>query len=294
MKLVTRSSTVKSKPPVLKKQSDKSPETMKSLRSALGLLHQFTTKDRDLGVGELATRSGISKATVSKALAAFAEHGFLIQNPETRRYSVGVKSYVFGSRFLMHDNLCGVTFPKMRELVQSTGHSARLSILDNDQVLYLLGLEGPWFMDTGWRAGTWLPAGSTTAGRVMLAFMEPAHAKQLLTRQPLVAATEHTQTNIKVILQLIAEVKQQGYAAQRNETTPGLGTVAVPIFGNGLKVLGALGLAFPSHVVKKTEDSGLAAVLHRSARSISLRMGCSVYPFGNTQVLTPQRSRKNT
>jgi len=37
------------------------------------------------------------------------------------------------------------------------GRYARLSVRDGDEVVYLIGVEGPHFVDTGWRAGTWLP-----------------------------------------------------------------------------------------------------------------------------------------
>ena len=268
-------------------------ETMKSLRMSLRLLLEFSGEQRDFGVGELAERCGVSKGQVSKVLEAFADNGFLSQDPETRRYSVGVQSYTLGSRFLANDRLCRAAMPVMRELVTRTGHSARLSILHGDQVLYLIGLEGPLFVDTGWRAGTSLPVHSTSAGRVLLAFMDSKLAQHLLSASPLRAVTEHTITDRARIEKIVKEVRIKGYATQRSETTPGLGTIAVPVFGAQQQAIGALGIAFPSHVALAEDEADVADRLHRAARTLSHRIGCSVYPFGRNETVLPQRNGRN-
>jgi hypothetical protein len=55
---------------------------------------------------------------------------------------------------------------------------------------------------------------------------------------------------------------------------------SVPLFKADQKIVGALGLAFPSHMVLPGEESALVAALHVAARAISQRQGCGVYPFG--------------
>jgi IclR family KDG regulon transcriptional repressor len=262
-------------------------EGMKSLRTSLRLLMAFGGAQRDFGVGELAEQCGLSKSQVSKVLAAFAESGLLVQDPESRRYSVGARMFALGSRFVTHDRLCREGMPVMRELVTRTGHSARLSVLDGDDVLYLLGIEGPLFVDTGWRAGTWLPVHSTSAGRVLLAFMDPERAERTLAREPLRAVTDRTVTDPIQLQRLVDLGRQRGYVVQRGETNPGLGVISVPVFGPGQQAVGALGLAFPSHMVAVRSEPSLAADLHDAARVLSQRIGGTVYPFGGRRSADP-------
>lgn len=270
--------------------SEVMPETgegMKSLRTALRLLMEFGGDQRDLGVGEVAERCGLSKSQVSKVLAAFADSGLLVQDPDTRRYSVGARMFALGSRFVTHDPLCREAMPVLRSVVESTGHSARLSVLDGDDVLYLLGVEGPLFVDTGWRAGTWLPVHSTAAGRVLLAFMAAERAARALTRAQLRPITERTIVDPVQLRKLIDAARLRGYTVQRGETTPGLGVLAVPIFGTGQQVVGALSVAFPSHLVASRDEAGFAELLHASARVLSQRIGGTVYPFGTRRGTEP-------
>ncbi|MGE0800767.1 MAG: IclR family transcriptional regulator [Lautropia sp.] len=273
--------------------ADGGTEGMKSLRTALRLLMMFAGEQRDYGVGELAERAGLSKSQVSKVLAAFGEAGLLVQNPESRRYSVGVRMFALGSRFVTYDRLCREAMPVMRELVAQTGHSARLSVLDGDNALYLLGFEGPFFVDTGWRAGTWLPVHASSAGRVMLAFSESHRAERVMASGAMRAITDRTVIDPAELRRIIDLARWQGYSVQRGETSPGLGVISVPVFGEGMEVVATLGFAFPAHLVAPADEPDLVAPLHEAARILSQRIGGTVYPFGRGPAARPAAATGN-
>jgi len=254
-------------------------EPMKSLRAGLRVLLEFEHDQRDFSVTELAARCGLSKSQVSKILSALVDSGLLVQDPATRTYAVGQRSYVLGSRFTTYDSLCQASTPVMRELLNRTGHSVRLSVPDGDQSLYLIGLEGPMFMDTGWRSATSVPIGASSAGRVLMAYLEPAQRDHLLSL-PVPPLTANTVRDRATLERRVAAVRVNGYCVQRNETSLGLGVVSVPLFKAGQQIVGALGLAFPSHHVGAEEESQLIQALHEAARAISQRLGCGVYPYG--------------
>lgn len=255
-------------------------EPMKSLRTGLRVLLEFEHDQRDFSVTELAQRCELAKSQVSKILSALVGAGLLVQDPATRTYSVGLRCHVLGSRFTNYDTLCQAATPVMRELLGSSGHSVRLSVPDGDHSIYLIGLEGPMFVDTGWRSGNSVPVGASSAGRVLMAFMEPARRERLLAN-PVPPITPHTVRDRARLEELVASVPRDGYSIQRNETSLGLGVVSVPVFNSAQQIVGALGLAFPSHRVSADEEAGLVAALHDAARAISQRLGCQVYPFGS-------------
>lgn len=254
-------------------------EPMKSLRTGLRVLLEFEHDQRDFSVTELAARCGLSKSQVSKILSALVDSGLLVQDPVTRTYSVGLRCYVLGSRFTTYDSLCQATTPVMRELLNRTGHSVRLSVPDGDQTLYLIGLEGPMFMDTGWRSGSSVPFGASSAGRVLMAYLDAQTTDRLLSL-PVPPLTAHTVRDRATLERMVAAARLHGYCVQRNETSLGLGVVSVPLFKAGQQIVGALGLAFPSHHVGGDEELQLIRALHEAARAISQRLGCGVYPYG--------------
>ena len=252
---------------------------MKSLRTGLRVLLEFEQNQRDFGVTELAQRCNLSKSQVSKILSALVNSGLVVQNPSTRSYSVGQRCYVLGSRFTTYNSLCQAATPVLRELLNRTGHSVRLSVPDGDQSLYLIGLEGPMFMNTGWRSASSVPIGASSAGRVLMAYLDAERCKHLLDL-PVPPLTKNTVRDRATLEKLVAAARVNGYCIQRNETSLGLGVVSVPLFRDGQTIVGALGLAFPSHHVDPDDEGPLIAALHDAARAISQRLGCGVYPFG--------------
>jgi DNA-binding IclR family transcriptional regulator len=263
---------------------------MKSLRTALRLFMEFADQQPQFGVSELAERTGMSKSHVSRALSAFVDAGLLVQDPKTRTFSVGLRAFMIGARFVNYHPLSSAAMPIMRELAQRTGHSTRLSVMEGDEAIYILGVEGPHFVDTGWRAGTTLPLHSTTGGRVLLAFIDSKRAEALIARMRLDRLTENTVTSRATLKRLVGRIHERGFDVQRGETTRGLGTVGVPVFGPDQQVLGVLSIAFPVHMVPAEAEPEYVELLHDAAKVLSMRMGSAVYPFGGSRSTVRRRN----
>lgn len=251
---------------------------MKSLRASISVLDVFSAAQRDWGVNEIAQATGLTKSHVSKVLAAFCDGGMLVRDPMSKRYSVGVRLYAIGQRYISHDRLSQTGISLMRQLVDETGHSARLSVLDGERVLYLMGVEGPLSSASGWRTGMWLPLHSTAAGQILLAFMDPGEARQRLSGA-LEPATPKTITEVDQLENKLAQARRRGFVVARGENIAEVGAIAVPLFGEGQKLLGALSLSFPARLVKPASETALAVKLHRAADLLSQRVGCELYPF---------------
>lgn len=257
-----------------------SPAAMKSLRSALRVLMEFTGNKPAYTVTELAALTGLSKSHISKIVSAVADAGLIRQNPDTLAYSVAVRSFVLGSQFFNHDELSARAMPLLRDLMQETGHSTRLSVLDGDRVAYLVGVNGPLFTDSPWKMGTYMPMHATVSGRVLLAFMEEGHAEQLIKEMPLPAVTRSTVTERADLRALVQQARDKGYAVTRDENTVGLSAIGAPVFDAQRTAVGVITIAFPSHMAPRRGEDALLTPLHRAARMLSQRMGCPVYPFG--------------
>jgi len=250
---------------------------MKSLDRALSILMAFTQDQKDFGVVELTERLNMSRSQVSKILATLRERQFLVQDQVSRRYGVGVQSFVLGAKYLSFDRLCHETIPQLYTLVRDTGHSARLSVISSDRAIFLVAVEGPHLQDTGWRAGTWLPWHASSAARVILAYQDPDRVEQILDSITFDALTPQTTPDRASLVQKLRLARERTYDVQHSEITVGLGTVSVPVFGNDNLPVGAISFAFPNKSVSEQVAQELVAKLHKSARLISLRMGNVVY-----------------
>lgn len=253
---------------------------MKSLGRALEVLAAFQSEHQNLGVTEIGNRLGMPKAQLSKILATFREGGILVQDPTTRRYSVGMTTFVIGAKFVSSHPLTRAALPILRSLVDETGHSARLGIRDGGRMIYLLSVEGRLFLEGGWGTGALLPPHATATGKVFLAFIPEREAKALLESTELDSYTDRTIRSPKLLMREFAKVRREGYARSFGEVVAGLGALGVPVYSGDAEVVAVLNLAFPLHLVSEADQAGYIAVLHESARVLSTRLGSRVYPFG--------------
>lgn len=256
---------------------------LKSLRTAAEILLLFTDEAKAIGVSEIARRTGLTKGQVSKILATFRHSGFLQQDPDTRQYSVGVKAFALGSRYVNYHPLAREGLPVLRRLVEQTGHSARLTVMADDVLIYLAQVEGRLLSDTGWRVGTFLPFHATSAGKVTLAFLDKARSAAIIDTLEMEAVGPETITDKSALREQIRRIASRGFGTSRSESTPGLAAVAVPVFGPSNAILSTLSLSYPQHLVTEERERELAAVLHEAARTLSQRMGAVAYPFGDDQ-----------
>lgn len=252
---------------------------MKALANALAVLDAFSTNRGRWSVKDLCDQTGFNKSQVSKVLGAFREAGLLRQDDETREYSVGLRAVALAANYLNAEPLVHESIAHMRRLAYEVDHTVVLSVLDGDKVMYLLGVEGPHFLDVGSRVGTWLPFHATAVGKVLIAFASADPAFRIPAGE-LKRFTRNTLTDRKALAAQFARIRREGMASTTGETADGLAAQAVPVVGRGGAVIAALGFVYPLHLVTPKKREAYTGLLHGAARQISMRMGAEVYPFG--------------
>jgi DNA-binding IclR family transcriptional regulator len=252
---------------------------VKALSNALAVLDAFSSNRGRWSVKDLCDRTGFKKSQVSKVLGAFREAGLLRQDEETREYSVGLRAVALAANYLNAQPLVHESIGHMRRLANQVEHTVVLSVLDEDKVMYLLGVEGPHFLDVGSRVGTWLPFHATAVGKVLFAFASADPAFKIPNGE-LKRFTRNTVTDRKALAAQFGRIRKDGVASTTGETADGLAAQAVPIIGRGGKTIAALGFVYPLHLVTPKKRESYTDLLHDAARQISTRLGADVYPFG--------------
>jgi len=256
---------------------------MKSLTTSLRILSAFCGERLNWGVSELAQSLCLEKALVSKNLSCLREAGFLKQDGQSKAYSPGIRSFLLGAQFLHNNALVREAGAELRRLADSTGHTSTLCALQGTNVIHLAAVEGPHFLDIGWRVGTLVPFHASAVGKVLLAFAPPKLLDDAIADQGMRRFTKKTICEPSVFKKQLAKTVQVGWSETDQETMNGLAAQAVPVFGAEQHVVAALGLIFPRHAVSPAARTKQIGALHESARRISLRLGVQVYPYGKAR-----------
>ncbi len=253
---------------------------MKTLDTALQLLKLFETEDLTLSVTQIADAAGLPKSKVSRLLAVFRANGFLEQDPQTRRYRVGLAAFELGANYVRAQPLARDALPTLRTIVEETGHSTTLSVMRLNTLLHIMAVEGPHYVDGRWRVGSRLPVHATSAGKTILAGMSPTELDVFLSRYVLRAITPATITDPDTLREQLRAIKSSGVAITRGESSPGLAAIAVPVLGAEGATIAALGMIIPDQFVSFDNTKEWTGVLHREARRLSIKCGAGDYPYG--------------
>ena len=261
---------------------------MQSLRTGLRILSEFSHVSGELTVTELATRLNMAKSQVSRMLAAFREEGWVVHNPRTRGYSIGISAYAAGARFINSNQLTSEALPVMRQVVDRCGFTTTLCVVDNARPLYLLGIDGPISVDFASKVGSYFPAHATGPGKLLAAFADEA-ARAAMLGHELASLTARTIVEAPALQRELRDIRQRGFAVSTGERATGIGGIAVPVFDGTGACVAALGIAYPESLVRAAEFESYAAILQKAAGTLSRRLGCESYPIEIREAAELQR-----
>jgi len=154
-----------------------------ALARGLDILRCFSRKDRELGNTEIAARTGLPKATVSRLTFTLMQMGYLTHAPDTGRYALSVGVLAFSNAYLGTLDVRNVARPLMQSLADELAATVSLGAPDpSSQHMVFLEIcqgVGQMFrisMDVGSR----VPHGWTAMGRAYLAALPATQREQRL------------------------------------------------------------------------------------------------------------------
>jgi DNA-binding IclR family transcriptional regulator len=156
-----------------------------ALARGLDILRCFSREDRELANSEIATRTGLARATVSRLTFTLMQMGYLTYSAATGRYSLSVGVLAFSNAYLGNLDVRKVARPLMQELADGLPATVSLGAPDpSSQHMVFLEIcqgVGQMFrisMDVGSR----VPHGWTAMGRAYLAALSPELREQRLAQ----------------------------------------------------------------------------------------------------------------
>ena len=247
---------------------------LNAIDKALTMLVQFAPHNREIGTIEMSERLGLHKATVSRILLNLTRHGFLMQNPKTRKFRLGPTNLQLSSaiRNSIENNVSHIAIPLIDELRDLTKETVVLDVPSgetNTMVAYIA--EGPSPVRIAGRVGDLLPAHVMAGAKAILAFSPNDHVERVLGKK-LKRYTANTITDAKVLLKQLEKVREQGFAFDHGEHDEGVYAVAAPIFDYDARPLAAVVIAGPSNRVKTKSGSPLVTLLKDTAAKISYQL----------------------
>jgi len=247
-------------------------QRLSSVANSLRLLKSFSGGQNELGITPLASRLGLAKSTVHRLAATLTGAGFLEQNVDTGKYRLGLALFELGALVRRRMDVANEARPQLRELLEKTGETVQLGIIDQSSVLYVYEMESRRAIRMTAAVGARAPLHCTAVGKVLLAFQTPEDVKELADRG-LTQLTDKTVTKRDALLAMLKEVRARDCAIDDEESEIGLRAIAAPVRNQRGAVIAALGVAAPVQRMTKKVMQNCVPIVVATASAVSQRLG---------------------
>ncbi len=241
---------------------------VRSLDRAFDILEALAEAGGSVGVSELAVRAGLPTPTIHRLARTLVDRGYLRQEP-SRRYSLGPRLIGLGEA--TSSLLSSWAIPYLADLVDRTGETANLAMLEGDLVVYVAQVPSKHSMRSFTAVGRSLMPHCTAVGKALLAGVEQDRVAALLRRTGMPAVTEHTLTDPDEFEEALTRVRRRGYAMDDGEQEIGVRCVAVAVPG----CVGRIALSVSGPRARMTDDVVDTAIpaLNTAARALADDLG---------------------
>ncbi|HVO14337.1 MAG TPA: IclR family transcriptional regulator [Alphaproteobacteria bacterium] len=219
----------------------KSQNNIESVMLTLRILESLAASHDEKGVTQLARELGSTKARIFRHLQTLRNLGYVVQNPQTEKNSVGARLYVLGQLAGERFNIIGAVRPAMERLRDQVQQTTVFSTILDRQVTILSLLKGANPIEIGLRLGSIFDLHATAQGKIALA-CGPAAMVDAFLKQKLIRHTPHTVVDPETLRAELETVRRQGWATAPEETLIGINALAAPVMGDAGKLVGALAI----------------------------------------------------
>lgn len=222
--------------------------THSSLEKGLSLLSVFIPDNREMGTVEISKMFSMNRSTVSRMLNALKRKGFVRQNPENKKYSLGPEIYslAVAYRRSFQSLLTQIAKPILDKLRLELRQTVVLEIPADDCVMVVDVTEGLGPIKISARIGDRNSYHGSAGGKCILAFSSQDIIDEVLKSQ-LMQHTPKTVTDPGKIAKELDMIRESGYAFDDEGNNLGISAFAVPVFHKEGIPVAAIVTAGPSN-----------------------------------------------
>lgn len=218
---------------------------LQSVEKAFRVIEALSNKELT-SLGELTSALDMTKPNVHRLLLTLKHMSYVYFDPQTRRYGLSYKLFSLGCKIPSRNAIVELARESMENLARLSRETINLGIFADDKVLYLEKIISPESLRIDQPIGNYDPCYCTSLGKVLLAWLDEDVLQQYLERQvPLKSLTKNTIIEPDKLINLLQNVRKQGYALDRAEVLEGVCCIGAPVFNLQREVIAAVSISGP-------------------------------------------------
>lgn len=237
-----------------------------SVKTAFSVLDLFFSHE-ELTSAEVARCLDINRSTAFRFLVTLEESGYIVKTPDSK-YRLSIKVSTLGQVAHNRMELISTVHPYILKLSEETGESSHLSIMDNStHVTFIDKAVGTLWLKMDITLGYTQLAHLTGTGKAILAYENDQFINQYLKEANFEQVTSNSIKDAKELLNVLDQIRKQGYSCDNEETELGLTCYAVPILTHSGHPLAAISSSGPTTRMVSNKEKHIS-LLQKTAEAI--------------------------
>ncbi len=201
---------------------------MNSARNIMALIEVLLADGGEIGIRELASRTGIPKSTAQRFLSAMEENGWVKQDLRTQGYRIGYKLLSQSNAWMLRHELINQSRDLLGDLSAGTALGAALSTLDASSGLWIASSVPQELKELAARHPQPFALYASAAGKALLAFAhEPL--RKFVVYSDLKGLAQNTITDVDTLMAELESIREKNCAKSCGELVDGASEIAVPL-----------------------------------------------------------------
>lgn len=245
----------------------KSKETVQAIVRAIDVLESFTLQRPELTLSEISEKTRLNKTTVYRILQTLRYRGYIEQDRDSQRYSLGFNCFNLGSIVINHMDLRKAALEPMKELSRECGETIVLFVPDENSRVCLERIDSNYVIRNFMQIGGRYPLHRGAPGKVFFLNKDENAIRKFLEREGC------KEEEIASFLQVVAQGRREGYLLSIEENFEGAFAVAAPVYNNAWEICASVSICGP--IIRLTEEKRevLGRMVVSAAKEISKKLG---------------------
>ncbi len=214
---------------------------VQSFARGLQVIRSFSAAAPRQTLSEVAAASGLTRAGARRILLTLQTLGYV--ECDGRLFALTPRILDLGFAYLSSMPIWDRAEPVMQALADEVKESCSAAVLEGNDILYVLRVHTQKIMSISLGVGSRLPAYCTSMGRVLLAGLDDAALRERLAGMAPEARTRRTVTDRAQLLDIVQQVRAQGWCLVDQELEEGLISIAAPVHDRAGRVVAALNVS---------------------------------------------------
>ncbi len=258
-----------------KKATEDAP--LRAVLNAVDSLEYIAKSRQGVGVREIARELRMSPATASRLLTTLRLSEVLEQDPGGR-YFIGPRLHSITQAHRNSANLNAISESFLRDLVDQTGETVFLGVLDEASVVVINRLDSPQPLRMAAELGTREPANRTALGKVLFSHLEEDELERRLSLLDFENAPATSAQNVAEFRERLDETRNRGWGLDDEEHIEGVRCVACGIRNAEGQMISAISVSGPSTRLTNERIETIIPSIRAAAAGISRRLGYASAP----------------